>query len=793
MKRLIALIHITLVFSAVFSQNLDSLFQVYQRLNEQGKKREAVDILRQLVYYWIDINPLTASQYAAMANQEATALGDSTLIAQTYNDIGNCYLAQKTYFMATEAFFKAYDIFMVLNDTPNIGYTLINIGKSYLQQGIADIAESKFDQALKIFTRLNDPQGQAQAYQYLGLANLTSDEQLAIQYFKKSLKILRDLNLEEKVAQTTYHLARAFYQIGEYDSSVVYAKIALETFREKNNRIWEGKTYILLAQNYIELELYDQATRYLEQALQIFEHYQNHENIALINLLKAQIRYQTGDYKKAIELAQKAVSTAQMFNYIEILSKAYNLLANCYADLNDYRQAFHYQSLYANSLIQLYEQKKQQHFSSFQMNLETQNKERQIEMLKIQAEKERLMRDKEMYRRNFFYILVIIGLIALFVFFLILRFREKVRTTRLLESTNAQLIEEIEIRKKTELELKNSEERYRLLFRKTPVGIMQYDENLLIIDANDRFAEIFHVPRKQIINAPLDKIFDRNLIKIFKQALEKEEEIYSEQVEILTTQGIVYVTLTIKPYVFTKDDKVVKSAIVIVQDITEHKKTEQLYKSSIVRKQKLVDLMPDSLILVNSKGEILEAHLPHSPEKEVGVKNLTELLPQHTIRLFLNELDLAIKRKKMRRFFFTSSKGVQLWARIIPDQTNNALIIISQIPVTQEEKSETALHQVSQNRLQAREKFHRDLENVIENELIPIYQNLQRALSFLILKNFIERMQQTAERFKLTELKTYAQKLEQALHEFDVQEVNRLLAQFPAIISKYIGYETITF
>ncbi len=793
MKRLLAILQIILWINVVSAQNLDSLFNVYQQLNDQGKKREAISVLRKLVYYWIDINPLTASQYAAMANQEATQLGDSLLIGKTYNDIGNCYLAQKTYFMATEAFFKAYDIFLRLNDKAELGYSLINIGKSYLQQGIADIAESKFEQAKKIFDDLGEKHGQALALRYLGLANLSVDEQKAIDYFKQSLKLLSDLKDEAKLAETKYYLAQAFYQLGEYDSSIVYAKQSWKYYDRVNNRIWMGKIYILQAQNYLELEDYKTAEKLLLSALDIFQHYQNHEKIAQINLLLAQIAFDQNNYKKAIELAQKAVQVAQMFNYTEVLSQAYDLISTCYSDLKEYDKAFEYQRLYAQTLIQLYEQKKQQHFSSFQMNLETQNKERQIEMLRIQAEKERLLRDKEMYRRNFFYILIIIGLIAMFLVVVVLRFREKVRTTRLLESTNAQLVEEIEMRKKTEQDLKNSEERYRLLFRKTPVGIMQYDENMVIIDANDRFAEIFNVPRKQIINQPLDKIFDRNLLKILRHAIEKEEEVYSEQVEILTTQGLVYITMTIKPYIFNKGEKIIKSAIVIVQDITEHKKTEHLYKTSIVRKQKLLDLMPDSLILVNNKGEILEAHLPHSPEKEVGVKNLTELLPQHTIRLFLNELDLAIKRKRMRKFFFTSSKGVELLARIIPDQTNNALIIITQVPVSGQEKAEAAIRTVTQTRLQAREKYHRDLENVIENELIPIYQNLQRALSFLILKNFVERMQHTAKKFNLSDLNDYAQKLELALNEFDVQEVNKLLAQFPAIISKYIGYETVSF
>ena len=777
-----------------FGQNLDSLFQVYQKLDKQGKKREAIAVLRQLVDYWVDVNPLTASQYAAMEKQEAMKLGDSLLIAQAYNDIGNCYLAQKTYFMATEAFFKAYEIFLRYNDSSKIAYTLVNIGRAYLQQKIADIAEEKFMQAYKIFTRLRDSFGIAQASQYLGLANLASDEQLAIRYFRSSISILQHLGLNSELAKTKYHLAQAYYQLGEYDSSIVYANQALKFFEQKNISVWSGKVYILLAQNYLEQSNLSVAKDYAQKALEIYKKLQNHDYLALSYYLLAKVDREQNNYKDAIELAKKAADIASMFNYYDVLSKSYDLIADCYTNLKKYKEAVRYLRLYSRTLIQLYEQNKQQHFSSFQMNLETQNKERQIELLKMQTEKERLLKDRELYRRSLIYISIIIVLIVLFSIVLIRRFREKVKTTKLLESTNVLLLDEIEMRKKTELELKNSEERYRLLFRKTPVGIMQYDENLIIIDANDRFAEIFHLPRKQVVNQPLDKIFDRNTLVIFKKALEEEKEVYVEQNQVLTTRGLVYVSLLIKSYVFTEDEEQIKSAIVIVQDITEHKKTEEVYKNNILRKQKLLELTPDSLILVNEKGEVLEAHLPHSPQKEYGVQSITDLLPKHTVELFFNELSIAIKRKTVRNFFFDSSKGVPLLARIVPDQKNNALIIISQVPVpelTAEQKASLASD--SQPKLNAREKYYKDLEKAIENDLIPIYQNLQRVLSFVILKNFIERLEQVANEFNLTDLDRFAKKLDAALTDFDVAAVNELLSQFPVVISKYLGYEQATF
>lgn len=795
MKKICIFILFTLISVLIIAQNPDSLFIQYQKLKEQGQTTEAINTLHKLVNYWLDIDPLLSSQYAAMANQLASQTQDSLLIALTLNDIGLSYLAQKTYFMATEAFFKAYDIYQKFNDKKNLAYTLIFIGKAYLEQGIADIAEAKFKNAKQIFEQINDDFGIALSLEYLGLSNLRRDEQLAIDYLQQAIKILSKLNNLESLAHKKLILAEAFYQIGENDSSITYSLQALKYF-EKQKKLNEiAKTYLLLAKNYYDLEQYRKSYGYGLRALKIFSKIKNYAKLADIYYLFAQIHREKNRIDSSINYALKSVQIAETYGLLEILSKDYELLASAYANKKNYELAFQYQTLYAQTLVRLFENVKQQHFSSFQMNLETENKEKQIQLLKIQAEKESITKDKELYRRTAIFSTIIILLVLFFGIILIIRYREKVKTSKLLASTNTQLIQEIEIRKQTEQKFRDSEERYRLLFRKTPVGIFQIDENLVITDVNDRFASILHLHREDIINQPLDKFLDRNLLRTIKNALDNNKEILDEQSEILTKHGIAYIKISVKPFKYIKDDRPVKSAIIIVQDITEHKRTEQLYEKNVKLKQKLIDLLPDSLILVNEYGKILDTHLPHLPEMENRANHITDIVSHSTADLILNELDIALNKKKIRKFFFTNSKGHKLLARIIPDQkTSNALIIITLLPksVLQSENKTYFLN----NELQvhnSKYKALKDIENEIENNLIPMYQNLQRALSFIMIKTFIDRINSMSQKYQLSDLKKYASQLQAALEEFDVIKVTEIISQFPNLVNKYIDYNTITF
>ncbi len=783
------------MFTAINAQNSDSLLNMYQAYVDKGQNEQAIKVLRKLVKYWLDVDPLLASQYAAMENQLAKQIGDSILVGQSLNDIGMSYLMQKTYFMATESFFKAYDIFQRYGDKKNLGYTLLNIGKAYLEQGIGDIAETKFKLAKETFEQIGDKYGIALSLQYLGLANLKSDEQHAVKYLQQAIALLIQLNDQHSLAQTKLILSKAFYEIGENDSSITYSRQALQYFETTHSQIEIAKCYLLLAKNYYDLGNYHSSYSYGLRALRIFQNLKINEKIADVYLLFAKIHWEKGRLDSVISNALKSASIAETYGYLEILSNDYDLLASSYAKKKDYPLAYQYKTLYSQTLTRLFENVKQQHFSSFQMNLETENKEKQIELLKMQSEKENLRKDKELYRRTAMFTTIIIFLILVFGVILILRYREKVKTSQLLESTNDQLVKEIEIRKKTEQKFRDSEERYRLLFRKTPMGIFQFDENLIITDVNDRFAEILHLHRDDIINQPLDKFLDRNLVRVMKDTLDKDLEISDEQVEILTRQGIAYVKISLKPFQYIKDDKPIKSAIAIVQDITEHKKTEQLYKINASRKHKLLEMLPDSLILVNPGGQILEAHLPHSPEMEFGAKHINDIVSPKTAALFLNELDLTMKQKKSRKFLFTNSKGNKLLARIIPDiKTDNALIIITLMPeLVGENGQKTVMTGLDFRRKDSKSTVIKDIENEIENELIPMYQNLQRALSFVMIKSFIERIEAVGDKFNLIDMKTYASKLQAALEEFDVMRVTDLLSQFPALINKYIGYETFSF
>jgi PAS domain S-box-containing protein len=78
---------------------------------------------------------------------------------------------------------------------------------------------------------------------------------------------------------------------------------------------------------------------------------------------------------------------------------------------------------------------------------------------------------------------------------------------------------DITIQKQVEQTLRLNEEKYRLVFEKSPAGILHYDKNGLVTICNDKFASIIGAPKHRIVGLDLMKLPDKRIVGIFEDSL----------------------------------------------------------------------------------------------------------------------------------------------------------------------------------------------------------------------------------------------------------------------------------
>lgn len=784
--KIIILLIFTSLFQFVYSQeNLDTLqHKLYQILDNEQYDTNAVEFVEYVFYENIDVNNTRASEAAAIGLQIANNIGDSVLISRMQNLRGISILKQKTYFMATQIFFENYAVFRKYNSKKDMANTLLLIAQSYLEQGISDIAGDKVLSALDLFSKIDDSLGIGRSFLILGTSYMSENEDFAIEYFLNAKNIFMQFADELYLAKTYSLLAKAYLELDETELSIEYLNKALSIFISLQKHYYVAETYESIGDVYFHDKMLKQAQNNYQNAKQIYIKFQVLRKITEVDIKIADVLFAFQNYFLAATFADSARVNAELFNDYELLFRSYKILADSYVEINDLSKAEKYRNLYAEALINYYNEKSSNDFSLFQMNLETQNQETEIEVLKMISEQEKLQLSNKQYKRTKIFVVVIFLLFLLYLLFIYYRSRERKKDADILKRANERLKLEVEERKKAEFVSKSNEKQYELVFSQTPVGILQFDENLIISNVNERFAEIFYKTSKEINNMHLNSIFDRNTVKKIGHLFDSNDEIIKLRSEIPTKKEVVFVSVTVKKYrLWIKDNEIV-GGIIIVQDFTEAKKAERYYKANIKLKQMLVKQIPDDIILLDDDENIIEIHFPDAPEREVGVSKLEDIFKDSTLSVFRTHVINSKSNNKTSQFFFSDNSDNFL-VRVFPAK-DNVMIIISRFEGEAQDAGIIIKEQYNKKETSI-DNYIRKIQEGIEQELLPIYQNIQRGLSFIVIKNFAEKIVELGKTYNNNKIKDYGDELLDHVTSFNVFKVNQLLDDFPSFISQFMG------
>jgi PAS domain S-box-containing protein len=142
-----------------------------------------------------------------------------------------------------------------------------------------------------------------------------------------------------------------------------------------------------------------------------------------------------------------------------------------------------------------------------------------------------------------------------------------------LSQANRSLQEDIAERKKIEQALRASEERYRLLFHKTPIGIFYYDTQLMLTAWNDRFVEILHSTPEKLLGLDMKTLNDQSVLPAIRKAIEGGEGHYEGFYRGTTGPVELWISMRTAP-IFGQDGKV-SNGVGIVEDVTERTQAEE--------------------------------------------------------------------------------------------------------------------------------------------------------------------------------------------------------------------------
>jgi PAS domain S-box-containing protein len=134
--------------------------------------------------------------------------------------------------------------------------------------------------------------------------------------------------------------------------------------------------------------------------------------------------------------------------------------------------------------------------------------------------------------------------------------------------------QDITARKQAAANLRQSEEKYQMVFDKAPLGIMHYDQKGTIMTCNDKFAEIIGAPKEKFIGFNMIRqLRDGKMREVVNASLQGKVAHYEGDYLSVTAGKITPVRAIFQP-IFSPDG-IFSGGVTIFEDVTERKQAEQ--------------------------------------------------------------------------------------------------------------------------------------------------------------------------------------------------------------------------
>lgn len=479
-------------------------------------------------------------------------------------------------------------------------------------------------EALLLSSKLKYRLGEAIAMQNLGLINSSGGNyNKALKYIYNSIQKLQYINNTENTAFSYYLLGVININLKNYSKSIELYNKALKIYEEIKDTLGQAKTYNNIGSVYKDIGEYNDALKYLSKALKIFESKNDLKNISVIytnignvyllqnnyaNALKffkksltineqindisgkaenlnniGEVFKSTGKYDICLEYFMQSLKFSKQINNISQKLISYNNIADIYSATGDFKNAYHYKILYGNLLDSILNKEKLEQITKMQIIFETENLEKENQLLKSNNELSKVNIEKQTAYRNLFLVGFIAALVLLVLSYNFYRINKRsnkllkeqkesiARTNEKLLETNEKLIKQKEFLKELNDKLLESEENLREINERK-------DKFFSIIshDLRNPFASIISFAR--IMRRDLDKMSKEEILELTEQLNKVAHRINNLLENLLLWSKMQTNRLDFKPEEI-KISKIIKSNIDLLGQSAKNKNINLMYNA----------------------------------------------------------------------------------------------------------------------------------------------------------------------------------------------------------------------
>ncbi len=299
-----------------------------------------------------------------------------------FNQLGNIYREQGYLKKALQAFLNANTIVEENDINEERINSLINIANVYSADEQWEKALNKQNEIMTLAKENNDIYSQAIANNNIGtIYEALNEYNKALIYYIRSLQLRKSGDITLGLSLNYHNLGSLNYKLGDYEQAIYFLNTSLAIAQENNSIVDYIYNYEYLSKVYIKTKDFKKAARFLSKARALAEE---------LNL-----------NKKKLDLAK-----LQTEYYFEI--GKLNLAQKAFTEYDSLRDVFS-------------ENEKSEKIIQMQTLYETDKKEKENDLLKAQNQISQQNLDKEIQRKNQYFISFGISIVILIIIIFLLR------------------------------------------------------------------------------------------------------------------------------------------------------------------------------------------------------------------------------------------------------------------------------------------------------------------------------------------------------------------------------------
>lgn len=371
------------------STETDSLKKIVDNAANDSSRVEAMIVLGRSYF---NINPDSGIKICNHAKQLAETSRYTKGIANALKASGIGYYRQGKYVDALQDWENSKKIYESIGDKKGVANMLSNLGVIYRDQADNEKALDLYIQSLKIAEEINDSVRIMTVD--LNIGTIYGEKAItyekAIEYYEKAMPYAIALDNKDAIGTITGNLGEIYLKSNKDSLALANLEKSLVAYEGTENVPY---TLNLIGKLYAKRKNFEKAIDYQQRAFSISERYDAKLDMAKSMIGLADSYKEMKRYNEAISNYMLAESFAKQTGANNELKDTYEGLAMTYGALNDFGNAFKYQSMMIAIKDTLYNIDTEKKLGTMLFNYQIDKKQSEINLQQKEISKQKIVRN----------------------------------------------------------------------------------------------------------------------------------------------------------------------------------------------------------------------------------------------------------------------------------------------------------------------------------------------------------------------------------------------------------------